>query len=53
MKKIVYSKVVRTKLKVLKQDLAERIGEKIAEDTVTKIMKAIHLLSDNCELGVN
>lgn len=53
MKKIVYSKVVRTKLKELKQNLIERFGEKTAVDTVTKIMKDIHLLADNSELGVD
>ncbi|SKB84162.1 Plasmid stabilization system protein ParE [Lachnospiraceae bacterium] len=53
MKKIVYSKVLSSKLKKLKQNLIDKFGEKTSVETLTKIMRDLHLLAENSELGVS
>ncbi|WP_026492976.1 MULTISPECIES: hypothetical protein [unclassified Butyrivibrio] len=52
MKKIEYSKVVQRKLKALKEELTEKYGGETSVDTMTKIMRDIHHLSDNDRIGI-
>ena len=51
MKKIVYSKVVQRKLKALKEELIDKFKGETSVDTMTKIMRDIHHLSDNDQIG--
>ena len=53
MKKIEYSKVVQRKLKALKEELTEKYGGETSVDTMTKIMRDIHHLSDNYRIGIH
>ena len=52
MKKIEYSKVVQRKLKALKEELTDKYGGETSVDTMTKIMRDIHHLSDNDRIGI-
>ncbi len=52
MRKIEYSKVVQRKLRALKKDLEQQFGPETAVDSMTKIMRDIHHLSSNSEIGI-
>ncbi len=51
MKKIQYSKVVQRKLKALQEELTGKFGGETSVEIMTKIMRDIHHLSDNDQIG--
>lgn len=53
MRNIEYSKVVQRKLRALRKELAGKFGADISQQAMTKIMRDIHHLRDNCEIGVD
>ena len=53
MRKIEYSKVVQRKLRTLRSELIEKFGSETSTETMTKVMRDIHHLGENSEIGVN
>ena len=52
MRNIEYSRVVQRKPKALKMQLCEKFDDDMARKSMAKILRDIHHLSDNCEIGI-